>query len=93
MSSDRISTPAAPDAAIPVDLKTDDPGFEAVGFDGFRRALERLVADEPFREAILADPNQGAAEYGLGPGQMGLLLATAWAAYGPDVEGHGLARF
>ena len=75
--------------AIPVDLETEDAGFEArPGQDEFRRALERLVADEGFREALLADPAQAAAEAGLDPGALGLLGAACWAAYGPEVGGH-----
>ena len=41
--------------AIPVDLEAEAADFEAVPGPGqFREALERLVADEAYREAALA---------------------------------------
>ena len=76
---------------VPVELETEDQGFEArPGPDAFRRALERLVADEGVRNAVLADPTLALADLGLDPGQAGLLAAACWAAFGPDVTGHRL---
>jgi len=75
-------------AAVPVDLATEDAGFEAQHDPGaFRRALERLVGDEAYRDAMLADPTRAAFDLGLDPGGTGLLLAVCWAAYGPEVAG------
>ena len=75
--------------AVPVDLKTEDAGFEAQpGPGAFRRALERLVGDEGYREEVLADPGRLVGDFGLDPGRAGLLAAACWAAYGPEVAGH-----
>ena len=76
--------------AVPVELQTEERGFEAPPDPGaFRAALERLVGDATYREAALANPARVAAEFGLDPGQAGLLVAACWAAYGPEVGGHG----
>jgi len=75
---------------IPVDLATADVGFEAPGKSGaFRVALERLVSDAAYRDAVLAEPSLLSRDDApLHPGEVGLLLAVCWAAYGPDVAGH-----
>ena len=80
--------------AVPVELGTDDAGFEAPPGPGrFREALERLVTDPAYREAAMADPQRVAADFGLDPGQFGLLGAACWAAYGPEVAGQRLSWF
>ena len=63
-------------------------GAGAEAAPAFRRALERLVGDEGYRAAAMADPDRVAADYGLDPGQLGLLGAVCWAAYAPEVAGH-----
>ena len=78
--------------AVPAGLQAEAEDFEATpGQEPFRRALERLVTDEEYRRAAMADPGRVARDYGLDPGQDGLLGAACWAAYGPEVAGHGMA--
>ena len=76
--------------AIPVDLEAEAEDFEAAPDpEAFRRALERLVGDAEYRLAAMAEPGRAARDFGLYPGQDGLLGAVCWAAYGPEVAGHG----
>ncbi len=62
---------------VPVDLETEDAGLEAALDPGaVRTALERLVTDEGFRPAVLANPAQ-VADLGLDPRQASLLFPPA----------------
>jgi hypothetical protein len=46
--------------------------------------LERLVSDAEFRAHLRADPDYLFSGFDMTPGEVGLILATAEAAYGPS---------